>query len=63
MKTIEILIGPKGETTLTTKGFSGPSCREASRFLEATLGQRLGERLTAEFHQAQPVEQNAQQQV
>lgn len=63
MKTIEILINVKGESILTTKGFSGASCREASRFLEAALGQRLGERLTADFHQAQPTQQNAQQQV
>ena len=35
MKTIEILVSPKGETTVTTKGFAGSSCRDASKFLEA----------------------------
>jgi hypothetical protein len=59
MKTIEILITPKGETTVRTEGFTGPSCREASRFLEQALGQQTTERLTAEFHQA---ETTAQQQ-
>lgn len=61
MKTIEIIVSPKGETTVTTKGFAGGSCREASKFVEQALGQRLDERLTAEFHTAQQVEQNAQQ--
>ena len=51
MKTIEIIVSPKGETTVTTKGFAGASCREASKFVEEALGQRSGEMLTAEFHQ------------
>jgi hypothetical protein len=58
---IEITISPKGETTVTTKGFAGASCRDASKFVEQALGQRLDERLTAEFHTTQSVEQNAQQ--
>jgi hypothetical protein len=58
---IEITISPKGETTVTTKGFTGASCRDASKFIEQALGQRLDERLTAEFHATQSVEQNAQQ--
>ena len=59
MKTIEITVSPKGETTVATRGFSGASCREASKFVEQALGQRLDERLTAEFHQS---ETNVQQQ-
>ena len=51
MKTIEIIVSPKGETTVTTKGFVGGECREASKFIETALGNRQGERLTAEFHQ------------
>ena len=50
---IEIIV-PTGETTVQTKGFAGQSCRDASKFLEQALGQRTDERLTAEFHQAQP---------
>jgi hypothetical protein len=50
-KIIEIIITPDGQTKLETKGFSGPSCRDASKFLELALGQRSGETLTAEFHQ------------
>ena len=53
MKTIEIIISPKGETTLQTRGFAGTSCRDASKFIEQALGQQTGERLTTEFHQAE----------
>ena len=57
-KTIEITVSPKGETTVQTKGFTGGSCRDASRFIEQALGQRTSETLTAEFHQTvQPAEQ------
>ena len=40
MKTIEITIQPNGETKVETKGFAGPECKEASRFLEEALGER-----------------------
>ena len=60
-KTIEIIVGPTGATTVETKGFHGASCREASRFLEQALGQKTGERLSGEFYQAAPVEQHQQQ--
>ena len=65
MKIIEILVSPKGETKVQTRGFAGPSCREASRFLEDALGQRLAEQTTAEYHQQQHTGQkqhNRQQQ-
>jgi hypothetical protein len=58
MKTIEITVGPKGETKVETRGFSGPACREASRFVEQALGQKTAEALTAEFHQAQEASQD-----
>jgi hypothetical protein len=32
-------------------GFSGAECRNASQFLETTLGTASQEQLTAEFHQ------------
>jgi len=58
---IEIIISPNGDTTVTTKGFAGQSCRDASKFIEQTLGQRVGEQLTAEFHQTQSATQQQQQ--
>ena len=51
MKTIEILISPEGKTTVQTLGFVGPACRDASRFIEEALGQRLSDQPTAEFYQ------------
>ncbi len=57
MKRIEITIDPQGNSTVEAKGFIGALCREASRFLEEALGRRTSERLTAEFHQTQGVEQ------
>ena len=61
MNRIEILVNTKGEATVTTKGFVGSSCRDASKFIEQALGQRIGEQLTAEFHQTQPIQQQQQQ--
>ena len=61
MKIIEILVNSKGETTVATSGFAGHSCRDASKFIEQALGQRIGEQLTAEFHQVSDGEQHQQQ--
>ena len=60
-KIIEIIVSPKGETTVQTKGFAGSSCRDASKFVEQALGQRTGERLTSEFYVSQSVAQQASQ--
>ena len=40
MRTIEIIVSPKGETSVQTKGFAGSECRQASGFIEDALGQR-----------------------
>lgn len=58
---IEIIVSPAGETSVQTKGFAGPSCREASRFIEQALGRQIGESLTAEFHQATSAEEHLRQ--
>ena len=50
-KIIEITITAKGETSVQTRGFAGSSCRDASRYIEQALGQRIDEQLTTEFHQ------------
>ncbi len=52
-KTIEIVVGPKGETRVETKGFNGPECRIASQFIEQALGNRTSEQLKGEFYNAQ----------
>ena len=52
-KTIEIIVSPAGETSVQTKGFTGASCQEASRFIEQSLGRRTGEQLTGDFYQVE----------
>ena len=51
MKIIEMIVSPKGETKIETKGFTGNECQEASRFLETALGKATSDRTTAEYHQ------------
>jgi hypothetical protein len=50
MKTLELTVAPDGSSRLETRGFAGEACRDASRFLEDSLGIRLSETLTSEFH-------------
>ena len=61
-RTIEIIVTAKGKTSVQTKGFFGPSCRDASRFIERALGQATSETLTAEFHQTPQVDQQSARQ-
>jgi len=61
MKSIEIVVSPTGEAKVETKGFTGSSCQDASRFIERALGKTTGKKLTAEFHQTQTARQNTQQ--
>ena len=50
---MEVVVSSTGKIQVTTRGFSGSSCRQASQFLEQALGVRLRETLTSEFHQSQ----------
>ena len=61
MKTIEVVVDPRGGIKVRTKGFTGPECREASRFVEQALGAKLAETLTPEFHQEQKGDQRLEQ--
>jgi hypothetical protein len=49
-KTIEITVSPEGSVTMKTNGFSGSSCRDATRELERALGISNRETLLPEFH-------------
>jgi Protein of unknown function (DUF2997) len=60
-RVIEVIVSPQGETTIQTKGYAGATCRQASKFLEQSLGVVATERKTAEFHQQAPAEQQVQQ--
>ncbi len=50
MKTIEVIVMPSGESRVETKGFAGPACLLASRFLERVLGTCADRRQTNEFY-------------
>jgi hypothetical protein len=61
MKTIEIIVTKEGQTSVQTKGFSGASCRDASRLIEQALGKVAEDKLTAEFYQTESVRESQQQ--
>jgi hypothetical protein len=58
---IEVTVSPAGETTVQTKGYAGPDCLQASKFLEQALGVTTADRKASEFYQAAAQEQHAQQ--
>ena len=49
-KTIEITVSPEGATSIKTAGFSGGSCKDATRELERALGVSGHETLLPEFY-------------
>ena len=49
-KTIEITVSPEGATSIKTSGFTGGSCRDATRDLEKALGVSSRESLLPEFY-------------
>jgi hypothetical protein len=50
-KTIEITVSPEGATSIKTSGFTGSSCRDATRDLERALGVSRRESLLPEYFQ------------
>ena len=50
-KTIEITVSPEGATSIKTTGFTGGSCRDATRDLERALGVAGRESLLPEYFQ------------
>lgn len=52
MKVIKITVSREGEIKVETKGFAGAECQQASRLIEAALGQRISTRLTGEYYQS-----------
>ena len=49
-KTIEITVDPQGGVSVKTNGFTGSSCKDASRFIEQALGNSGRETLLPEFY-------------
>ncbi|MBM4012714.1 MAG: DUF2997 domain-containing protein [Planctomycetes bacterium] len=50
-KIIEITVTPEGATSIKTSGFTGGSCRDATRDLERALGVAGTEHLLPEYFQ------------
>jgi hypothetical protein len=52
-KKIEITVSPEGATSIKTTGFTGSSCKDATRDLERALGVAGRESLQPEYFQQQ----------
>ena len=50
-KTIEITVSPEGAVSIKTAGFTGSSCRDATRDIERALGVAGTEHLLPEYFQ------------
>ncbi len=61
-RVIEVIVSPRGETTVQTKGYSGSDCLAASKFLEEALGVVASERKTNEFFASEQATQQLNQQ-
>ena len=60
-RVIEVIVSPTGETSVQTKGFAGPDCLQASKFLEQALGVTTQNQHTVEFYQTSSVQQELKQ--
>jgi hypothetical protein len=60
-RVIEVVVSPKGEAVVQTKGYAGGDRLRASKFLEDALGVVAEERKTPEFYQPVQAEQPARQ--
>ena len=61
MKTIIVPVVPNGQTKVDTSGFVGRECQQASKFLEAALGECTGEQLTQAYYQQASQQQRLQE--
>ncbi len=50
-KRIEVTVSPEGSVSIKTTGYSGSSCRDATRELERALGLSGREHLLPEYFQ------------
>ena len=60
-RVIEVIVSPKGEVTIQTKGYAGSDCVQASKFLEQALGVKTADHKTGEYYQTQTAQQQVQQ--
>lgn len=57
---IVVTIAPDGAVEVKVEGMAGPGCRDLTKALEADLGQTEQDRRTAEFHQAERLDDRLQ---
>lgn len=48
---VTVEISPIGEVSVKTQGFTGATCKQATKALEAALGSTIQDDHTREFHQ------------
>jgi hypothetical protein len=60
-RVIEVVVSPRGEATVQTRGYAGGDCLGASKFLEQALGVVTADRKTPEFYQEVAPEQHIRQ--
>jgi hypothetical protein len=60
-RVIEVVVSPRGEATVQTKGYVGGDCLGASKFLEEALGVATADHKTAEYYQEVVTEQHVRQ--
>ena len=60
-KKIEITVSPEGAVNIKTAGFTGSSCKDATRELERALGVSGRETLLPEFYSQASTGQQVQQ--
>lgn len=60
-KTIEITVTPQGSVSIKTSGFTGGSCRDATRDLERALGSAETEHMLPEYFQRASTGERLQQ--
>jgi hypothetical protein len=60
-KKIEITVSPEGAVNIKTAGFTGSSCKDATRDLERALGVSGRESLLPEFYSQASTAQQVQQ--
>lgn len=49
-KKIKVRVGPTGDTVISTEGFQGTACKDATKQLEAALGTVTGDKATQEMY-------------
>jgi hypothetical protein len=49
-RTIEITVSPEGATTIKPSGFTGSTCKDATKELERALGIAGNDRVLPEFY-------------